>query len=275
MTALRLLFCCLVLLTPSLAQETPYTPQTIELDLVFPRNDTYAPVDYFPLILGLQNAKAAWPQGVKIAWKLERLDTDTTLQEGYFPPHEPQYYARDDYHTRGKAPSDPFIYYHFPFALRNFTSGHWRYSWQFGFAQNCTSLQSWSGRWFSSQPRKEVIFRTAADGRAVDLLARQDDCFGVPVTFEILDWTGTLWTELDTCPILNETAPKPNPCALKFNQTNVDNITASIEVEKGCKPGSLANVTDVCESGAERPSSLGMLSLQLSVLLILLTALLF
>lgn len=90
-----------------------------------------------------------------------------------------------------------------------------------------------------------------------------------------MDWTGTLWTDLDTCPILNETSPKPNPCALQFNQTFVDNITAAIEAEKGCKAGSLANLTDVCESGAERSGSLGMLSLQMSVFLILLTVLLF
>ncbi|KAE8141323.1 hypothetical protein BDV38DRAFT_296836 [Aspergillus pseudotamarii] len=245
MATTTLLFSCFILLNPSLAQEWPYTPQTIELDLVFPRNDTYAPIDYFPLILGLQNAKAAWPQGIMIDWKLEQLDTDMRMEEGYFPPHEPQYYLGGSYNTRNEPPSDPFIYFHFPFNLRNFTSGHWRYSWRFGFAQNCTAPQATSERWFLSQPRQEVVFRTAAGGRPVDLLDPRDDCFGEPVTFEIVDWTRTLWTDLATCPILNETAPKPNPCALQFEQTDVGNITAAIEADKGCKPGSLANITDI------------------------------
>ena len=275
MATITLLFFCFILVNHSLAQEWPYTPQTIELDLVFPRNDTYAPLEYFPLILGLQNAEAAWPQGIKIDWMLEQLDADTPPLEGYFPPRDEKNYLDDSYHTRDEPPSDPFIYYHFPFTLRNFTTGHWRYSWQFGFAQNCTAPNSRSEGWFLSQPRQEVIFRTASGGRPVDLLDLPEDCFGEPVTFEIVDWTRTLWTDLDTCPILNGTSPKPNPCALQFNQTFVDNITAAIEAEKGCKAGSLANLTDVCESGAERSGSLGMLSLQMSVFLILLTVLLF
>ncbi|KAE8368895.1 hypothetical protein BDV27DRAFT_153530 [Aspergillus caelatus] len=243
--------------------------------LVFPRNDTYSPIDYFSPILGLQNAKAAWPQGVMIYWKLEEVDQDTRLQQGYFPPRELQYYAGGEYHTRDQAPSDPFIYYHFPISLRNFTSGQWRYSCRFGFAQNCTGPQSSGERWLLSQPRKEVIFRSAAGGRAVDLLDRREDRFGEPVTFEIMDWTRTLWTHSDTCPILNETALRPNPCALQLNQTVVDDITAAIETEKGCKAGSLANVTDVCESGAKRSGSLGMFSLQMGTFWILLTVLLF
>ncbi|THC87758.1 hypothetical protein EYZ11_012793 [Aspergillus tanneri] len=31
----------------------------LEVDLVFPRNETYAPTDYFPVVFALQNAERA------------------------------------------------------------------------------------------------------------------------------------------------------------------------------------------------------------------------
>ncbi|KAE8149793.1 hypothetical protein BDV25DRAFT_122070 [Aspergillus avenaceus] len=248
--SLVLLLCYCALLTFRCADADPYTPQTIELDLVFPRNDTYTRSANFPIIMGLQNAQVAWPQGVLWDWKLERLDEESLPLHGTFPPRS--YYFDNQLYTRGEAPSDPFFHYHFPADLQDVLYGQWRYSWRFGFWQNCSFVGAYSRNNFRYQPHQEIIFSIGSSGRPLDLQDVMQQCPGVPVALEITDSILNVLTGLENCPVVNETAPTPNPCALKLNQTIVDNITATVEEMRGCKRGSLANLTDVCESAAPR-----------------------
>ncbi|KAE9373656.1 hypothetical protein N431DRAFT_337783 [Stipitochalara longipes BDJ] len=51
-----------------LAQKATF-PQNIELDLIFPRNNTvYAPTAHFPVVFAIQNAAIGWPYGLAIDW---------------------------------------------------------------------------------------------------------------------------------------------------------------------------------------------------------------
>jgi hypothetical protein len=53
-----------------LAQKTPF-PQNIELDLIFPRNNTvYAPTAQFPVVFAIQNAAIGWPYGLTVDWDI-------------------------------------------------------------------------------------------------------------------------------------------------------------------------------------------------------------
>ncbi|GKT86109.1 lysM domain-containing protein [Colletotrichum tofieldiae] len=36
-------------------------PANLQVDLLFPRNETYAPTQLFPIVLGIQNLDAIWP----------------------------------------------------------------------------------------------------------------------------------------------------------------------------------------------------------------------
>jgi hypothetical protein len=56
--------------TSCLAQTATF-PQNIELDLIFPRNNTvYAPTAHFPVVFAIQNAAIGWPYGLAIDWDI-------------------------------------------------------------------------------------------------------------------------------------------------------------------------------------------------------------
>ncbi|KAL2869880.1 uncharacterized protein BJX67DRAFT_347239 [Aspergillus lucknowensis] len=40
---------------------------SFEVDLVFPRNDTYTPMVYLPIIFAIQNAPFVWDMGVTVS----------------------------------------------------------------------------------------------------------------------------------------------------------------------------------------------------------------
>ncbi|KAL4909690.1 hypothetical protein BDW74DRAFT_173184 [Aspergillus multicolor] len=220
-------------------------PQDVELDLVFPHNDTYTPLRYFPIILGLQNARAAWPQRFGIRWTLWRfLDFGDLeeMQSDKFPDplsyHEGTYPFEDidasqpgTGVTDGPAPVDPFFYFYFPGHIMNSTAGHWKLTWQFGFFQNCSSSSESPDRLLNEQPMNEVVFRTEVGGKEVNLTTLQERCPGYPRTFRI---EGSMEND-GVCPIFGETDPEPEPCALEVPESLWENTTRAAEIRTDCQ----------------------------------------
>ena len=68
-----------LLFSAALAQESQGNdavvqyPATIEFDVVFPRNDTYAPAAVFPIVFALQNSKDAAAFRPLLSWYLGRM----------------------------------------------------------------------------------------------------------------------------------------------------------------------------------------------------------
>jgi hypothetical protein len=56
-------------------------PALVEVDLVFPRNETYVPTPVFPVVFAIQNLAAASSIGpLELTWAIWRLDTDDIQQ---------------------------------------------------------------------------------------------------------------------------------------------------------------------------------------------------
>lgn len=76
----------------SLSSAAANTPATIELDLVFPRNETYAPTDdLFPIVFAVQGFPATEPSfgsSLVIRWFLQKVEGweggRVRLDEGVF-----------------------------------------------------------------------------------------------------------------------------------------------------------------------------------------------
>jgi hypothetical protein len=66
-------------------------PTTVQLDIVFPKNNTvYKPVYPFPVVFGLHNGSAAWSYVIKWSWEIVALDGEPSANNiiasgGYFP----------------------------------------------------------------------------------------------------------------------------------------------------------------------------------------------
>jgi hypothetical protein len=101
----HLLFCILLAQVFFATTEATTLNSTIEIDLVFPLNQTYAPINPFPVIFIIQNAAAAWNFGFQFLWNINGTsDEEGTGREAFGPGL--LFVTPDSCHP---APSDPYI----------------------------------------------------------------------------------------------------------------------------------------------------------------------
>jgi hypothetical protein len=85
-------------------QPTPLD-STIEIDLVFPLNETYAPLESFPVIFVLRNISVAWSFGFSFLWNITGIpDEEGAGREVYGPGGLLVFSDKDP-----PIPSDPYI----------------------------------------------------------------------------------------------------------------------------------------------------------------------
>ncbi|KAL4752701.1 hypothetical protein BDW72DRAFT_170382 [Aspergillus terricola var. indicus] len=240
----------IVLITLFSGLATSQELETVELDQIFPRNETYAPVRYFPFVWGLQNAAAAYPAGFKLYWRLSPVESPIFIleEDGRFPEDTPI----DAPYSYGPPPLDPLFFSNFPLTLKNFSTGHWELEWRFGFKYNCSlSDPVILEDHYRKQPWHSVVFTVAEGGKSVDLIENQD-CdteADQAAAFKLLQNEDD-----ENCPILNTTVP--NPCALAFGTATVENITTAARDLGRCPSfnGTLADFPVDCDSSGIRVS---------------------
>ncbi|KAK8918041.1 hypothetical protein VCV18_009371 [Metarhizium anisopliae] len=220
-------------------------PETVEVDLVFPRNDTYAPSPFIPIVFAIQNYHASRPLSLDIWYKLVGGPRwNTTLQRGVIRPNT-------EHTNYSNNATDLRFLYEWTDRLNN-TEGNWKLMVEL-YAANCTRLgrgAAASVHGSLSYTQKYVYFSTRHGAQQPDLVAASKD--GVcdkttGVTFNITEvkevsWFNSHSVDHDVCPILAPEAPKPNPCLAKVNATTASSILYDIQ-SKACMRGLNPNVT--------------------------------
>lgn len=69
-TTLVFVWMLAVTTSATFAQTTSTSPITVEFDLVFPRNETYAPDVLLPIVVVIQNPEEVWPLAFSTGWKI-------------------------------------------------------------------------------------------------------------------------------------------------------------------------------------------------------------
>jgi hypothetical protein len=232
----------------------------LEIDLLFPRNETYAPRTRFPVVFALRNPHLAQHLRPVINWVIlnaSRSDpTRARLADGSHP-----------FLWTNETSQEPYFLYAFP-NLR----GH-----------EGPVLLGWWANWIScnlssSEPAfqagetelltLDIEFTIKSGGQSVDLVAataRKDEetCAQPGVAINVTD--ETRWVPNDIfdkhnldnaiCAVLASSSPTPtaNPCQVEINSTAAESIWASLAAD-WC-PYKAANDTSFdCSkySGAER-----------------------
>lgn len=191
-------------------------PASIELDLIFPRNGTYAPVSALPVVFAIQNANVAWAFGFEFEW---RLNTDT----GYF-----DFGSLIVPVTYSPAPTPAG-----PFFILNSTDlaegalgpenpvAHCTLEWQFQFTVTCTESTDYtlltSGY---NTTQGSIGFTVAADGRAPNLLAAG----ACPMLAGLVG----VQANLSGCPHLGDSGHPADPCAITLNPALASSISAQL-----------------------------------------------
>ncbi|KAH8703811.1 hypothetical protein BGW36DRAFT_370020 [Talaromyces proteolyticus] len=216
-------------------------PSIAEVDLLFPRNDTYAPTPLMPLVFAIHNPTDAAALNLALEWALRypaganhlAVVSDGVITQSYSPT------------------TTSNIYYMFS-SLYNLTilEGAWELIWLLS-SDNCTMFPPNGSSTVGYTQIKSIIFNTNNSAPATDLLAAttNDVCASAEsFTFNI---TGIEKISLGagagmtTCAVVASTSPittpTPNPCAAQLNAADASSISASLTASACGLPSSLVS----------------------------------
>lgn len=219
-------------------------PTTVELDIVFPQNDTYQRTSDFPIVFAVQNAATAVPYGFWIQWALTDLDhqNSTVLRK----------LDQDTWKNASLTGSGAYLLATNSPAIANSKATKWSLDWSMGFHQNCTaghqivspSPLGTNGYEISGS----MVFTTSAIGKTLDFLTTRP----CPVLGGAIGIKSNLTTTRgEACPVLEEKEPQGNPCAFIIDATIANNISTQLDASSSC-----AGTTGTCRtsSSAGTPS---------------------
>lgn len=204
----------------------------LEVDLAFPRNETYAPADRFPIVFAFQNAEHARYLNPAISytlWNLQDLDTSVT----------------SSHDLRGTNWTDQDIYLAHSYSTLFKNEGRYKVSWTVTW-QSCDEdafeNRLSTANMIDNMTTWATYFTTQSSARKVDLVAAtsKKTCpeeYGVLInvtdkTMKVpwnVRWSGGDYTN-DTCAVVAKSTPTatPDPCRVHIDKTTVESMEASL-----------------------------------------------
>ncbi|AEO70564.1 uncharacterized protein THITE_2122187 [Thermothielavioides terrestris NRRL 8126] len=236
---------------------TPTFPATFEVDLIFPRNETYAPTPFFPIVFAVQNAALA--RSIETDFDLELYDTTAGHNfSGESPFLKPE---------RFNFTTEPTYIYTWVASLgttHGLAETTHQLSWSFS-SVNCSNSSEYFHLGGALQPANPVFFTIRNGTQQTDFvaaLANNESC--ADRSHAAFNVTGTLpaapllQNGYNSCAVLSNVQPfvSGNPCAVKLSTETASSIMAAMTAEV-CKDNN-NNVTFLsCPSTGAAPSGRG------------------
>ncbi|KAL0943240.1 uncharacterized protein CTRU02_201126 [Colletotrichum truncatum] len=233
-------------------------PADLQVDLIFPLNETYAPTQWFPIIFDVQNLDALWPVDIFLSvsvwsneWKVS--GRQSRLWEYEFFGLSPEDFAKTD----GPPPSKHF--FHIPsINMTNGTTGEYSILWHISIENQCfanatqplseAAAHDWSNR-LRGPYERSLQFSTAPGAQLPDIEATVNSCPSPnennSVAVRITEVRETLHRQ-KPCPVF-ETNVAPARCAYKpFAAELAANVSGLMLGNMRCSNGTWQTVTAPC-----------------------------
>jgi hypothetical protein len=196
----------------------------VQVDLVFPRNETYAPTRWMPVVFAVQNTELAPHIYSSTAYHLADTSGSSANISARF---------RHDLENANMAGHEPYFAYTF---FDNFEAEvRYKMVWQVYWA-SCNEDDS-EPRFALNSSNQTIEFTVKNDAQAVDLVAataNDKTCppeLGVAVnaTGETMEVPSRGGYGGGTCAVLASSAPSPapDPCRVKIDSTGAGSISAT------------------------------------------------
>ncbi|KAK3936205.1 hypothetical protein QBC46DRAFT_395595 [Diplogelasinospora grovesii] len=206
-------------------------PATVEVDLIFPRNDTYAPSALFPIVFAFQNAALApsLDPGFDLTlWAVSGLNTT-----GYSP-------ALDLAATNfsGSDPTYVYTYVTHLNAADDGTAASYRLAWDFS-AGNCSDQGGGALKFGGGFRNNSIEFTIQSGAQAPDLVAATASaaasCSNIShFAFNLTDTLNVAlpaqYDSRNTCAVFSDVQPlvAGNPCAVQVGTATASSISAAL-----------------------------------------------
>ncbi|KAI0111992.1 hypothetical protein F4814DRAFT_424395 [Daldinia grandis] len=211
-------------------------PATLEVDLIYPRNGTFAPTVLTPIVFAIRNPQLAEPLDLGFQWDIYKGDQPVT--DGPFSSG-----SKDLQWVNFSNISDPYFVYTYTKKL-NFEDSWWM-RWEVVWGNCSKTLSTIDPVEISFSRRTNVIdFTTKNGAKQLDLatvnMPDDDTCGNVTDTHIALNLTGVLDTPRpsqydgrEICAVLappsNVTAPPPTrTCGAEVGASAASSISAAI-----------------------------------------------
>ncbi|KAK8852326.1 hypothetical protein PGQ11_014805 [Apiospora arundinis] len=207
------------------------TSGVMELDLAFPRNQTYAPAARLPVVFAYQNPELATALNARVsftAWNWD--DMRNNVAGATFSLDQANLSSRD-----------PFLQYGYFGGFE--AEGHWLLTWTVDW-DNCTedslALTNTNKRITHSIISQAIHFSTNHSAPKIDLVAATNnkDCprelgltFNVTGALKVPAWVD--WSGGDHCAKVAESMPTPSPCRVQIDSAAASSMAASMTA-KAC-----------------------------------------
>ncbi|KAI3011153.1 hypothetical protein CBS147346_1354 [Aspergillus niger] len=215
----------------------------VEVDLVFPRNETYSPTDYFPFVFAVQNTDRAELLNIQISYFIRKSNDLKDRDDQLLGVHDFRW-------TNWSGSADPYFAYKYIHNCFN-TSSHWLVQWELRW-QSCDVEALTNGHrgggisdHFYTWTRDFTIDNSTP--KEVDLVSAtaNDTCPGsrnaivINVTNTVMSSPSSLNTAgRDTCVVVanttaSPTTSNPDPCRLAIDKDTAESM-ASVQHHRLC-----------------------------------------
>jgi hypothetical protein len=205
------------------------TSGVLEVDLVFPRNETYAPSAQMPVVFAIQNPHLVAPLNMKVSYII-------TPPRNYSNISEP---ALFNMNSTSLFSSDPYFLYNNTDFVN--LEGMWELTWFVEYGR-CTGSSGDIMFYPSNSTIDSIIFTTKSGAAKPDLIAasKKDTCATGIAAWNVtgaMDVEGADWGGYDTCAVVSKRSPwaTVDPCAAKFDSAIASNISAALNATAGDK----------------------------------------
>lgn len=197
----------------------------VEVDLVFPRNETYEIAEILPVVFAFQNAELAASLNPTIGFQINALDVHIPLDTRWL-----NYTATDP------------VFESYPVRSIN-KEGTWELQWYIDW-NHCNGSSSHGftdAQVLLNYTWNSIVFSTKKDGKKVDLVAATEDekCdkelgFAVEVEYTMEVPQSEEWAHGHQCAVLklpNSTAT-PDPCRVKIDEKTKESLEARMHTQE-------------------------------------------
>ena len=235
-------------------------PETVELDLVFPRNETYRPVYPFPIVFALRNPAVIWPFDftfvAKLEWWSDEEDRVVSTRAGFrqLGHHPNAGYPYNDSPVYPDDSGEPLFFINATFVITKLmnstTTTPATVRWNFGLDRNCTANvhpDDTVGR--PPQMAGHINLSFAPDGALPDFGDAYNDKNnvngGCPIGLGAINIAGQMPFDepraSGVCPILYEAepTPEPDPCQVTVDEQLGSRVSSAMMASERCDEGAV------------------------------------